>query len=92
MKKICLLVLCVAILFVTTSCSSSHYAKDGQEIYCGFVLIRDIDNVSHICYDKSTNICYVIIDTEKVSGFGISPYYIIEHGEPVIAVYGKNYK
>lgn len=88
MKKIMLVILCIAVLLLVTACSQ-HYIKDGKELYCDFILIRDIGDNSHICYDPETNVCYVIIWHKDHNGLAISPYYIIKHGDPVIAVYGK---
>ena len=92
MKKVVLAILCIAILLFVTACSSRHYTKDGTEIYCDFVLVRNISDHSHICYDPETNICYIIVYNEQYHGVAISPYYVIKHGDPVIAVYGKNYE
>ena len=89
MKKIVLAILCIAVLLLVTACSE-HNTKDGKEIYFDFVLIRHMGDNSHICYDPETNICYVII-LNRGYGKAISPYYIIQDGKPVIAVYGVNY-
>ena len=97
MKKVILVLLLAAVLFVVAGCSTKVIDDKGVERKTdyGFIIIDQpysgIDECREIAYDPITKICYIIID-----GFyraGISPYYIIgEDGKPEIAVYGVNYK
>ena len=92
MKKVILIILVVVIFAIATGCAVSHRVEDGKEIYCDFVFIKDLGNMTHVCYDPETNVCYAVIWNRSTNGYGITPYYTMKNGEPVIAVYGKNYK
>ena len=92
MKRALLLILCIVILLLATACSTQHYNNiDGNEMYFGLVLIRHRDENVHICYDPSTNVCYMVVYNEKTRGRSICPYYILENNKAVVAVYGVNY-
>ena len=97
MKKILLVLLLIATLFVVSGCHSSVIDDEGnvRTLSFGLIEIRSLNNdtssLTYICYDPSTKVCY-LLNKMTSKGF-ISPYYIVnENGEAEIAIYGKNYQ
>ena len=97
MKKIILVILLAAVLFIVAGCATKVVDEKGmeREIDYGFIVVERFydrgDDYCDLVYDPITKVCYIVIN-----GFyraGITPYYIIgEDGKPEIAVYGVNYK
>lgn len=97
MKKVILVLLLAAVLFVVAGCAKKVIDENGveRETDYGLIVIEKshsgIDGNREIAYDPITKVCYVVIDDTYRAG--ISPYYIIgADGKPEIAVYGVNYK
>jgi len=94
MKKIILVLLLVAVMFIVVGCMkvTDEYGIQRVTTY-GFTVLRSVttDGSHEICYDPETKICYVMIT--GIYRLALSPYYIIgEDGKPEIAAYGVNYK
>ena len=91
MKKIFAIILLIACLFVMTSCGNQATQESNE--YSFFVKITEFSTFSkgltELFYDPFTKVVYVGV----VAGYnaGLSPYYIIKNGEPVIARYGVNW-
>ena len=84
MKKIIAIILIICAFF-TTSCGSQVATKD-SDIEGFFVSLEKFGwRGTNFVYDPFTKIVYIRVY------HGFSPYYIIKHGEPVIAVYGVNW-
>ena len=97
MKKIILVILLAAVLFIVAGCATKVVDEKGMERETDYGLIviekhhNGISGSREIVYDPITKVCYTVIDDTYRAG--ISPYYIIgEDGKPEIAVYGVNYK
>lgn len=85
MKKIIAIILIIICAFFATSCGSRVATKDSN-VEGFFVSVKEFGlRSTNFVYDPFTKIVYVRV------AHGFSPYYIIKHGEPVIAVYGVNW-
>lgn len=91
MKKIFIIILLIACLFVMSSCGNQATQKSDE--YSFFVKITEFSTLkggtTELFYDPFTKVVYVGV----VAGYsaGLSPYYIIKNGEPIIARYGVNW-
>lgn len=94
MKKIILLLILIISLFTLSGCKTTIVDEFGvkYETKYGFVILNTFhnDKFSHICYDPTTKICYILIFNSTRAA--ISPNYIInDNGESELAIYGENY-
>lgn len=90
MKKVIAVILLIICLFLMTSCGKN--ATEGSDTSGFFVEICTFGGVgsfTHFMYDPFTGVVYVYISGAYHSA--LSPYYIIENGQPVIAQYGINW-
>jgi len=96
-KKLAIVALLIAALFIITGCATKTIDEKGveRETTYGLIVIdrpyNGMDDDRKIAYDPITKVCYIIIDGFRRAG--ITPYYIIGKDEkPEIAVYGVNYE
>lgn len=96
-KKMAIIALLIAALFIITGCTTKVVDEKGveRETRYGFIVIENsyigIDSNCELVYDPITKVCYVIIINSQRAG--ITPYYIVgKDGKPEIAVYGVNYE
>lgn len=91
MKKVIAILLIIAFAFMATSCSKK--ARDDSSASGFFVEITSYQSSfgSHttFVYDPFTKIVYLYIS--GAYHVGLSPYYTVKYGEPVIAQYGVNW-
>lgn len=94
MKKLLIFLCLILCLCILSGCQTvTDEFGNERVIQYGLVELHKVpgDGEFTICYDPTTNICYM-----KIAGLyrlALSPYYIIgEDGKPEIAVYGVNYK
>lgn len=91
MKKIFVIILLIVCVFVMTSCGKQATQESNE--YSFFIKISEFSTLNNgsteLFYDPFTKVVYVGV----VAGYsaGLSPYYTIKHGEPVIALYGVNW-
>lgn len=86
MRKVLVVLMLVVMVFLLSSCSEK--ASDESNKYGFFVLICEYGR-SRLMYDPFTKIVYIHIYGDCLSG--LSPYYIVESGDPVVARYGINW-
>lgn len=93
MKRIIVILLIIVFAFMATSCGTDNKATESSNEFAFFVKIAHYYNTqfgdTEFFYDPFTKIVYVYIVGYHRAG--LSPYYIIENGEPVIAQYGINW-
>ena len=98
MKKIIISILICALAISLCACDiKTKTYSDGQQKWLSdeFTTIKKVDSIIFIdngcyyIYDNETKIVYLY--TRSGYHATMCPYYIIENGEPTIAVYGVNY-
>ena len=92
MKKIFVIIFLIICLFVMGSCGNNDKSIEGSNEFGFFIEIaeyKDGLSVSQFLYDPFTKVVYIYIYGYHRAGF--SPYYTVENGEPVIALYGVNW-
>lgn len=99
MKKIIISILICALAIILCACGikTETYSDSRQRCLSGdFTAIKKVFdrepfvyNACYYIYDNETKIVYLY--TEGNYYATMCPYYIIENGEPTIAVYGVNY-
>lgn len=91
MKRIIAILLIIVFAFIATSCEKK--AQDDSSASGFFVEITSYQSSlgSHtdLVYDPFTKIVYLYVS--GAYHVGLSPYYTVKHGEPVIAIYGVNW-
>ena len=92
MKRIFVIILLIACLFVMTSCGGKKAQIDSDK--GGFFVViteyqAEWGSFTNFVYDPFTKIVYLYVS--GVHHVGLSPYYTIKNGEPVIARYGINW-
>lgn len=91
MKKISVIILLIICLFVMTSCGKKN-ATEGSDVSGFFVELCSFGGegaFTRFVYDPFTGVVY--IHMSGVHHAALSPYYIIENGQPVIAQYKVNW-
>ena len=91
MKKVIVVILLIVCLFLMTSCGKKN-AIEGSNMSGFFVELCSFGgngSFTRFGYDPFTGVVYVYISGAYHSA--LSPYYIIENGQPVIAQYGVNW-
>lgn len=84
MKKVLIILMILACLFIFSGCGNN--ATEQSNVRGCFIKITSYDFEETIfAYDPFTKIVYVF------SYKGLTPYYTIKFGEPVIAIYGVNW-
>ena len=96
-KKLAIIVILIATLFIITGCATKTIDEKGveREIDYGLIVIGKLydkmDGDCKLAYDPVTKVCYMVINS--LYRAGITPYYIIgKDGKPEIAIYGVNYE
>lgn len=91
MKKIIAILLIIVFAFMATSCGKK--AQDDSNKSGFFVKITSYQSSfgsqTDFVYDPFTKIVYLYVS--DVYHVGLSPYYTVKYGEPVIARYGVNW-
>ena len=97
MKKLAIIALLIAALFIITGCATKTIDEKGveRETDYGLIVIKSqydaMDGCCKLAYDPVTKVCYMVINGYYRAG--ITPYYVIgKDGKPEIAVYGDNYE
>ena len=96
MKKLLISILIYALAIALCACSvktTTYPEGKNKQLSSQFTVIKAVkrtgDNACYYLYDNETKIVYLY----TAGGYHATmcPYYIIENGEPTIAIYGVNY-
>jgi len=91
MKKIIAILLIIIFAFMATSCGKKAQEDSNESGF--FVEITSyqssLGSYTDLVYDPFTKVVYLYVT--GAYHVGLSPYYTIKHGEPVIALYGVNW-
>ena len=86
MRKVLVVLMLVVMVFLLSACNEK--ASEESNKYGFFVSICDYDRC-HLMYDPFTKVVYIHTYGDYQSG--LSPYYTVKFGEPVVARYGINW-
>lgn len=88
MRKVIIVILLIALLGVLSSCGGKQATRESN--YGGlFIKITEYGSnttiLTRFLYDPLTKVVYIKVND------GLSPYYTVKFGDPVIALYGINW-